>query len=277
MPGFPVAIPSGTTSLSDIAAAIDGAGGSVRAKVVRNGSDGWRLSVFDARGVPIDASFAGGSVGGSSMEDFVGMSRTERISASVVTEGSGQRLRISGNAGGGIDIAAGWNSSTPPQSLITDLGLAPSVVGAASGLVLRDDIAENPSAASRRTVLTDTASGRRYLSSGDGSGMAALAAAMATSRPTPESGGLAVGATTLTGYAATIVSAAASDAAAAERNASYQNALGESLDQRLSSASGVNIDEEAADMMRFQQAYNAAARIVVVLQDMMKTLTDMIK
>jgi flagellar hook-associated protein 1 FlgK len=41
---------------------------------------------------------------------------------------------------------------------------------------------------------------------------------------------------------------------------------------RRESISGVNLDEEAADLIRFEQAYNAAARVVAVARDTFDTL-----
>ena len=36
--------------------------------------------------------------------------------------------------------------------------------------------------------------------------------------------------------------------------------------------SGVNLDEEAANMMRYQQAYQAAAQVIRVTQELFQTL-----
>jgi flagellar hook-associated protein 1 FlgK len=47
-----------------------------------------------------------------------------------------------------------------------------------------------------------------------------------------------------------------------------QDALYSQLSQAKDAVSGVNLDEEAADMMRFQQAYQAAAKIMQASQTM---------
>jgi flagellar hook-associated protein 1 len=46
---------------------------------------------------------------------------------------------------------------------------------------------------------------------------------------------------------------------------------------RLTSKSGVNLDEEAADLLKFQAAYNASARIVSVADELMQTLLDAVR
>jgi flagellar hook-associated protein 1 FlgK len=38
--------------------------------------------------------------------------------------------------------------------------------------------------------------------------------------------------------------------------------------------SGVNLDEEAANLLRFQQAYQAASRVVVVSEQLFQTLLN---
>jgi flagellar hook-associated protein 1 FlgK len=47
----------------------------------------------------------------------------------------------------------------------------------------------------------------------------------------------------------------------------------EAITQRQS-VSGVNLDEEAANLLRYQQAYQAAAQLVRVANEMFRTLLD---
>jgi flagellar hook-associated protein 1 FlgK len=51
-----------------------------------------------------------------------------------------------------------------------------------------------------------------------------------------------------------------------------QDAVNAQLTQVRDSMSGVNLDEEAANMLRFQQAYQAAARIMQASQTMFDTI-----
>jgi flagellar hook-associated protein 1 FlgK len=41
---------------------------------------------------------------------------------------------------------------------------------------------------------------------------------------------------------------------------------------RLESVRGVNLDEEAADMLKFEQLYQAAARVMAVADSLFQTL-----
>ena len=58
----------------------------------------------------------------------------------------------------------------------------------------------------------------------------------------------------------------------AQSGAATEQAL---LDQAISardSVQGVNLDEEAANLIRFQQAYQAAARVIQVADEVFQTL-----
>jgi len=46
------------------------------------------------------------------------------------------------------------------------------------------------------------------------------------------------------------------------------------LTQRVASTSGVSLDEEATDMVRFQHAYQAAARVITTMDQMLETLIN---
>ncbi len=45
----------------------------------------------------------------------------------------------------------------------------------------------------------------------------------------------------------------------------------------LDEVTGVNLDTEAAEMLRYQQAYNASARIIQVARDSIQALFDALR
>jgi flagellar hook-associated protein 1 FlgK len=49
----------------------------------------------------------------------------------------------------------------------------------------------------------------------------------------------------------------------------------ESAEERIASISGVNLDEEAANMMRFQQAYMASSRVMQAANDTFNTILQL--
>jgi len=53
-----------------------------------------------------------------------------------------------------------------------------------------------------------------------------------------------------------------------------QSIIVEDLDSRREAVSGVNMDEEATNMIRFQSAYNAAARYITTIDEMLDVLIN---
>lgn len=60
----------------------------------------------------------------------------------------------------------------------------------------------------------------------------------------------------------------------AERNVDNQTILTSEIDNRRLAVSGVSLDEEAVNMIRFQQAYNASARLITVVDEMLEVLIN---
>ena len=53
-----------------------------------------------------------------------------------------------------------------------------------------------------------------------------------------------------------------------------QTAISKELRDMRDSISGVNIDEELADIIKFQHSYNAAARFVAAVNEMLDTVIN---
>ena len=62
------------------------------------------------------------------------------------------------------------------------------------------------------------------------------------------------------------------DTERADFNYIYQKALSDDLDRRQQEVSGVNLDEEMSDMIKFQHSYTAAAKLITTADQMMQTL-----
>lgn len=67
------------------------------------------------------------------------------------------------------------------------------------------------------------------------------------------------------------------DARHAKLNLEAQQAIDDQVTAERESISGVNLDEEAADMMRFQQAYQAAAQVIATADTMFQTLLSAVR
>jgi len=64
------------------------------------------------------------------------------------------------------------------------------------------------------------------------------------------------------------------DAQEAERVAQNQEAIVKQIDSRRDSNSGVSLDEEMANMVKFQHAYNASAKMISTISQIYDTLIN---
>jgi flagellar hook-associated protein 1 FlgK len=81
-----------------------------------------------------------------------------------------------------------------------------------------------------------------------------------------------IGSSSLEDYARNLVSTQSEDHALAKDATEKEEAFRQTLDQRNSNQSGVNIDEEMANLIRVQTAYAASARMITVAEDIFDEL-----
>ncbi|MDP3429746.1 MAG: flagellar basal body rod C-terminal domain-containing protein, partial [Desulfomicrobium sp.] len=77
---------------------------------------------------------------------------------------------------------------------------------------------------------------------------------------------------TLGEYYSTLVAKAGSDTQSSKFNFEYQQALANDLRARQESVSGVNLDEEMTNLIKFQHAYTAAAKLITTAESMLQVL-----
>ena len=65
---------------------------------------------------------------------------------------------------------------------------------------------------------------------------------------------------------------AGSDTYNAEFNFVYNKALADDLDARQQEVSGVNLDEEMSNLIKYQHSYTAAAKLISTADQMIQTL-----
>lgn len=266
--------PADNHTLAEIAGKLTQA--PVSAQVVQDGNLS-RLRLTDARGQELHVSFNGGAVAGSALDlgQTLDMTPTQRIQASVVPEGSGYRLRIRQTTGDTLYSSSQLDGQG--KNLLSDLGLERAATGAAGSTTVRKDLMQAPEKISRSMVQWNADTGRYFISEGDNSTALALSAAMSSKVSMASAGGIYAGEYSLSDYAAATISVVTQQAGASQTDYSYQKTLNDSLNFQNSSYSGVNLDEEVAEMVNFQQAYAASAKVMSVLQDMLETLTSMIR
>jgi flagellar hook-associated protein 1 FlgK len=90
----------------------------------------------------------------------------------------------------------------------------------------------------------------------------AIAQLRRTMSPTPE------------GAYGDLISAIGTDAQASQNLLVAQTSLVDFIERQRQSVSGVSLDEEAANLIRYQRAYEAAARVVTTIDEMLDTLIN---
>ncbi len=84
-----------------------------------------------------------------------------------------------------------------------------------------------------------------------------------------------LGGATISGYYAEIVAEVGAKSKTAADTLAFDESLLTSIEGRRESISGVSLDEEAANMLRYQRSYEAAARLITVTDELMQTILDM--
>jgi flagellar hook-associated protein 1 FlgK len=91
---------------------------------------------------------------------------------------------------------------------------------------------------------------------------------------TPTGDGIAAGPGTFDEYFRSVVGGLGVKAQEATRQTSNQQAIMDSVDNRRQSVSGVSLDEEMANLIKFQHAYNASARMVTTMDQVLDTIIN---
>lgn len=84
------------------------------------------------------------------------------------------------------------------------------------------------------------------------------------------------GQTSVNDISARLISTVGAAALRSSQDAEVQSALREQAAVDLESVAGVNLDEEAANLLRYQQAYQAASKIIAVSDDLFRTLLGIV-
>ncbi len=85
------------------------------------------------------------------------------------------------------------------------------------------------------------------------------------------------GSSTFDEYYSSLVGRVGADVQAADFNETHQSTMVQNLEQYRQEVSGVSLDEEMVKLIQFQQAYNAAAKLITTADDMMDALMGMVR
>lgn len=152
------------------------------------------------------------------------------------------------------------------------LGVAQSGAPAQGFAVNSAIVAQPQRLAFAEANLSGATAGSSVVSSGDSRGLQALEQVSSVKQSFAAAGGLAAQSASLSDYAASFYQdVAVRSQDASSKNTSESDRLTEAQ-SRQSAVSGVNLDEELSNMMTYQQAYAASARILQTVQTMYNTL-----
>ena len=139
---------------------------------------------------------------------------------------------------------------------------------------VRQDIVGDPSRISTAELSLTASAGQAGITVGDNRVIARLSALTEIGIAFAAVAGLPAGTFTLQEYAGAILGLNAVQTAAAVEGAELQQSLFENLDHRNSSLSGVNVDEELANMLVFQISFAASARVLNAAREMFDLLIE---
>ena len=145
----------------------------------------------------------------------------------------------------------------------------------ASTLAVRADIVSDPARVSS-AILSKTATvGQVALTVGDNRAAQDLAKIGSSLFAFAAVGGLPAMTITLNDYAGSMIGLSATRAAASENNFKHRELVLENVTARHLSETGVNIDEELASLVLYQNAFNMSARIIQIASEMLETLVNL--
>ena len=242
-----------TTSLADIAAAINGTA-NVEATIVRDGR-GFQINI-----VPQNATTPITVTGSSAITDILGISdQSGNFSYALgMNDYFVNNGEHSATAGLGIraDLVTdpnGISTSRPGYDLMPGGSPPPTVVGGVA------------------TAVGGVA-GQSAVSAGDNTNAQALANVFDTKVAFTRNGSLGPISATLAEYGARVVGKASVDGTTINNERDLKKAAVENLNKHWDNVSAVNVDEEMAYLIQFQNAYSASARVVQVSKEVLDEL-----
>ncbi len=225
------------------------------------------------------------------------------FNASIVKDGRGFKLNITPNNPAAAPITVGGSSEVTDILGISDqsgsfsyaLGMNDYFVNngeysATAGLGVREDLKTDPNGISTSRpgynlmpggtpppalvggIATSNTAGQALVSSGDNVNAQALADVFDKKIAFTRNGSLGPISETLSGYGARVVGKASVDATAINNARDLTQAAVANLDKHWDNVSAVNVDEEMAFLIQFQNAYSASARVVQVSKEVLDEL-----
>ena len=148
----------------------------------------------------------------------------------------------------------------------------------AAGFSLTSDMTGSPQrlAFAQSSLTATTALGDQIVGAGDNRGLLAMQNLSSTALPFGAGGRLPARNTTLGDYIATFYQDISARGTTIDSGRTAQSTRLAQAQKNLSASEGVNLDEELANMMMLQQAYNAGARLMRVADELYDQLLNIV-
>jgi flagellar hook-associated protein 1 len=244
---------------------------TVRSDIVDN-------TFFISRGALQSNTFESGLTGVTSTTAAIGAANAGNLVFTLL-DGSTTTIAYDGTTDSLTDIANDINSdATLTAANITAQVVAYDNAGTTNyRLKVVDGNGDNYWIADSDTLALETTQG---VAVGDGSVAAAIAEAFNSqitflSAPA-RGGGLAQTDASFSDYAASILSFSSAQTSSVQRDLGFQEGLRNELYNKNTSVSGVNMDEELSNLIIYEEAYLAAARMVTTTQQLFDALIEMV-
>ena len=180
------------------------------------------------------------------------------------------------NAGYQLNVTGDTTARGTTGTSFTQLfGLGTQQAGTlASSFAFNPAVASNPAllAFGQPSIDSTTTAGQSILGSGDARGLLALQNVSSTNQTFAAAGALGAQKTSLSDYADSFYQDIATRSQAATTNNTTATDQLTQAQSMQSSTSGVNLDEELSNMVIYQQAYSAGARMLTTAQQLYDTL-----
>lgn len=163
----------------------------------------------------------------------------------------------------GMEFAMGMDST----GLMAALGINTFFAGSSAS-----DIAVNSQVhGNTQLIASGQVNGQYQINAGDNATATALGQ-LASKPVTISTLWKTVNNQSISEYYANLVSTVGADRRLTKTNTEYHGALTNDLFERVSSVSGVNMDEEMSNLIKFQHSYTAAAKLITTADEMLQTL-----
>jgi flagellar hook-associated protein 1 FlgK len=230
----------------------------------------------------VDKSATVSITAGMSIGDVISALNTSFNGAATFNLNSSGQLVMTpsaANAGDSLNVTSDTTSRGTTGMSFTELfGLGANQQAAqAQGFSVTSAISSGANGLpfAQPNITSTTVAGDQIVGSGDASGLVAFQNLANKTLSIPASGNMAAQKTSLTNYAANFYQDVATRSDTVDSNNTTQSDRLTEAQSQQASTSGVNLDEELSNMVIYQQAYSAGARMLQVGQQLYDTLLQL--